>query len=114
VGILSGAVLAGQRGHNSAADEIGVGLLAAGVLSKIFSAATTPEADVRSWDNLPRYLTFATLPLPPGRHAATVEFQDAAGRPLPNLTKNLTINVPSDPKEKIVFVSDQSVTPQTL
>ncbi|HLP78708.1 MAG TPA: hypothetical protein VK327_17520, partial [Candidatus Paceibacterota bacterium] len=115
VGIIAGAALIGtQQGRHSSADEVGLGLLAAGLLSKAFSAATTPDADVRSWDNLPRYLTFATVQLPPGQHAATIEFQDAAGRPLPNLTKNITINVPADGKDKVVFVSDQSVTPQTL
>jgi hypothetical protein len=114
VGIVSGALLATRRGHNSAADEVGLGLLAAGLLSKAFSAATTPSADIRTWDNLPRYLTFATLALPAGAHAATIEFQDAAGRPLPNLTKNITVNVPADGKDKVIFVSDQSVTPQTL
>src|SRR5690606_8881327 len=61
VGIISGAVLAGHRGRNSAADEVGVGLLAAGLISKLFSSATTPAADTRTWDNLPRYLTFAFL-----------------------------------------------------
>jgi hypothetical protein len=115
VGIMSGAaLLATQHGRHSAADEVGLGLLAAGVLSKIISEATTPEADVRSWDNLPRYLTFAQLQLPPGPHTATVEFLDGAGRLLPNLTKTITVNVPSDGKDKIVFVSDQSITPQTL
>jgi hypothetical protein len=113
-GIISGAVLATHRGRNSAADEVGLGLLAAGLLSKAFSAATTPSADIRTWDNLPRYITFAHLQLPPGAHAATIEFQDPAGRPLPDLTKNITINVPTDGRDKIVFVSDQSVTPQNL
>ncbi len=113
VGLIGGAVMATQRGRNSAVDEVGLGLLAAGVLSKIVSAATTPEADVRTWDNLPRYITFAQLQLAPGQHTATVEFQDAAGRPLPSLTKTITINVPES-GDKVVFVSDQSTTPQTL
>lgn len=114
VGIIGGAVLAtSQQGRHSAADEVGLGLLAAGVLSKIISAAATPSADIRSWDNLPRYLTFATLKLPAGEHTATIEFQDAAGRPLANLTKTVTINVPAE-GDKVVFVSDQSVTPQIL
>lgn len=112
--IISGAVLAtGQQGRKTVADEVGLGLVAAGLLSKLLSAATTPSADIRSWDNLPRYLTFATLELPPGEHTATVEFQDAAGRPLSGMTKTVTINVPSE-GDKIVFVSDQSVTPQHL
>jgi hypothetical protein len=113
-GIISGAILSTHRGRNSAADEIGVGLLAAGVLSKLFSAATTPAADTRSWDNLPRYLTFAHLSLEPGQHAATVEFRDSAGRAVPSLAKSITIEVPPAIPQKVVFVSDQSPTPQTL
>src|SRR6266511_5047442 len=37
--IISGAILATQQGRHSVADEVGVGLLAAGVVSKIFAAA---------------------------------------------------------------------------
>ena len=42
--IVGGAVMATQQGHGSAIDEAGAGLLIAGVLSKIISAATTPHA----------------------------------------------------------------------
>jgi hypothetical protein len=112
--IISGAVLANQRGRNSSVDEVGAGLLAAGLLTKLFSEAATPSADTRTWGNLPRYLTFAHLTLPPGQHSATIEFLDGANRLLPNLTKTITIHVPADGKDKIVFVSDQSITPQTL
>jgi hypothetical protein len=110
--IIGGAIAANQ--HNRTSQEVGLGLIAAGALSKIISAATTPAADTRSWDNLPRFLTFAHMALPPGQHTARVEFLDAAGRLLPSLTKTITINVPADSKDKIVFVSDQSITPQTL
>lgn len=113
--IISGAVLAGtQHGRGNAGDEIGAGLLVAGILSKVVSAATTPAADIRAWNNLPRYLSFASLRLPPGEHQLTVEFQDASGSPLPTVTKELTVKVSPDQKDKIVFVSDQSSTPQTL
>jgi hypothetical protein len=112
--LISGAVLASHHGEKSSADEVGAGLMAAGFLAKIFSAATTPAADTRSWDNLPRYLTFAHLSLPPGQHTAKVEFLDGADRLLPGLTKSITFNVPPDGNDKVVFVSDQSTTPQTL
>jgi tetratricopeptide (TPR) repeat protein len=113
--IISGAVLAtSQRGRNSAADEIGAGLIVAGLLSKIVSASTTPTADTRAWDNLPRYLSFANLSLSPGEHTLVIEFTDAAGKLLPNLTKTVTVNVPPDDTDKVVFISDQSITPKTL
>jgi tetratricopeptide (TPR) repeat protein len=112
--IGGGAAIMSGNGHDATANEVGVGLLAAGVISKIFSAATTPEADVRAWDNLPRYLSFANLVLPPGTHTVTVEFHDASGHVMANLTKTVTVNVPSDGKDKVIFVSDQSLTPQTI
>ena len=110
--IIGGAVAASSR--NQTSEEVGLGLIAAGVISKFVSAATTPEADIRTCDNLPRYLTFAAVELPPGPHTATVEFQDRFGNPMPQLTKTITINVPADKHDKVVFVSDASTTPQTL
>ncbi|MFO1487004.1 MAG: hypothetical protein U1F65_00865 [Verrucomicrobiota bacterium] len=110
--IIGGAVAASQRNRTS--QEVGLGLIAAGVVSEIISGATTPAADVRSWSNLPRYLSFASLSLPPGQHTATIEFFDGDGKVLPNLTKTLTLEVPADGKDKVVFVSDKSTTPQHL
>jgi len=104
---LSGAVLASQQGRRSNVDEVGAGLLAFGLLSKVVSAATTPAADTRTWDNLPQYLSFAALRLPAGEHAATVEFQDAAGRPISSLTRSITIQVPATDRDTVVFISDK-------
>lgn len=108
--IIGGAIAAQNRGS----EDVGLGLLAAGILTKIVSGATTPAADIRAWDNLPRYLSFAALQLPPGQHVATIEFRDSGGTPLPNLTKTVTINVPADGHDKVVFVSDTSLTPLTI
>ena len=110
--IVGGAIAASQ--HNRTSQEVGLGLIAAGLISKIVSASTTPAADTRAWSNLPRYLSFAAVQLPPGRHTATIEFRGADGGVLPNFTKTFTIDVPSDGKDKVVFVSDQSLTPQTI
>jgi len=108
VAIISGAILAGQQGRHSAADEVGVGLLAAGVLSKIFSAATTPAADTRSWDNLPQNLGLAALVLAPGQHAVTVEYLDGAGHPISSMTRTVTIEVLDPPRDTVIFVSDKN------
>lgn len=112
VGIVAGAMAASS--DNRTADEVGLGLMAAGVITEAISASVTPRADTRTWDNLPRYLSFAAMNLPPGPHTATVEFLGRGGQPLPNLTKTITINVSSDQRDKVVFVSDRSKTPQTL
>lgn len=109
--IVSGAVLGTATRHN---EEAALGLVAAGVLSKIFSSVTKPEADTRAWDNLPLFLSFASIPLPPGQYPATVEFLDRQHRPVPALTKQLTVNIPAGKGDKVIFLSDQSITPQTL
>src|SRR5205809_2003670 len=106
--IISGAILAGQQDRHSVADEVGVGLLAAGVITKIFSAATTPAADTRAWDNLPQYLSFASTQLRAGAHTVTVEFLDAGGSPMANLTRTVTINVSDPARDTVVFVSDKN------
>lgn len=108
------AAILADNGHDATANEVGAGLIVAGLLSKIVSSATMPEADIRAWDDLPHYLSFASLPLAPGEHQATVEFLDPAGQVMPGLTKTLMINVTADGKDKVVFVSDQSLTPQTI
>jgi hypothetical protein len=113
--IISGAVLAGAgAGGHSAADEVGAGLIVAGVLSKIVSAATTPHADTRTWDSLPLYLSFGSMQLPPGPYTATVEFLDPQRRAIAGLTKTVTFTVPNGSRDTVIYVSDKSTTPQTL
>ena len=108
VAIIGGAILASQQGHHSAADEVGLGLLAAGVISKIFSAATTPAADTRAWDNLPQFLSFGAARLPAGPQAVTVEFLDANGSPISNLTTTVAINVSDPARDTVIFISDKT------
>jgi hypothetical protein len=110
--LVGGTIAASQ--HNRTSQQVGIGLIAAGVMAKMVSAATTPAADIRAWDNLPRYLGFAALRVPPGQHLATIQFRDAAGKTLPTFAKQITFNVSSGPKDTVLFVSDQSSTPQTL
>jgi hypothetical protein len=110
--MIGGAIAA--TSENQTSQEVGLGLMAAGLIAKIVSSATTPAADTRMWDNLPRYLSFGTMHLAPGEHVATIEFFDAAGQLNSILTKTITINVPTDQRDKVVFVSDTSLTPQTI
>ena len=110
--IAGGAVLATSR--NREAQLAGLALAGAGVVTKIFSAAATPEADVRMWDNLPLYLSFVALELPTGQQTLTVDFLDGTGRVLAGQTKTVNLNVPAGAGDKVVYVSDKSITPQTL
>jgi hypothetical protein len=111
---LVGGLATAVASNNRTAQEVGLGVALAGLVSKVVSAATVPAADTRSWENLPRYLSFASVPLPPGQHVATVQFLDGAGRVVPNLTKTITVNITTTDRDKVVFVSDTSITPQTL
>ncbi|MCD6339889.1 MAG: tetratricopeptide repeat protein [Verrucomicrobia bacterium] len=106
--LITGAALAVNR----KTDEAGLALLAAGAVSKILAAAAQPQADTRMWDNLPLYLTFAAFRLPPGAYQASFEFLDADRKPFPELTKIVKFRVPADGRDTVLFVSDQSLSPQ--
>jgi hypothetical protein len=93
---------------HSETQEAGLGLAAAGLLSKLISAATTPAADTRCWDNLPQYLSFAALRLPPGRHTATVEFLDDRGSPIASSTKTISFDLSDTQRDAVIFVSDKN------
>jgi len=111
--IVGGAVLASAgQGRHSAADEVGAGLIIAGLVSKIASAATTPEADVRCWETLPQFLALGQFKLSPGEHSATVSFLNASGASETKFTKHITFIVPEG-RDAVIYVSDQSTTPQT-
>ena len=105
--IIAGAIMASQQSHDSPVNEIGLGLLAAGVLSKVFSAATTPAADTRAWDNLPQYLSFAGATVQPGDYELEVEFLDDQGQPLTDRTRKVRVRVEPD-RDTVVFVSDNN------
>jgi hypothetical protein len=105
--IIAGAIMATQQGHDSPVDEIGVGLMAAGVLSKLFSAATTPAADTRTWDNLPQYLSFAAATVQPGDYELEVEFLDGGDQPITERTRKVQVRVEPG-RDTVVFVSDNN------
>jgi hypothetical protein len=109
---MIGGLTTAAASNNRTTQSVGLGLALAGLISKGISAATTPEADTRTWDNLPQYISFAAMKLTPGEHAVTIECRDRNGRSTPKWTKNFTINAPAD-RDKVVFVSDTSTTPQT-
>ena len=111
---LIGGLATAAASDNRTAQQVGLGIALAGLVSKVVSAATVPAADTRSWDNLPRYLSFVNVPLPVGQHVATIQFLDASGRVVPYLTKTITVNITTTDRDKVVFVSDTSITPQTL
>lgn len=111
---LIGGLGTAMLSHDRTAQQVGLGITLAGLITKGISAATTPAADVRAWDNLPQFLSFASFSLPAGQHHLTVEFLDAGGNVMANLTKTVTLNIPDTDRDKVIFVSDTSLTPQTL
>ncbi len=110
MGGLTTAAVSGDR----TAQEVGLGIALAGLVTTIVSAATVPAADTRTWDNLPQFLSFACFPLPVGQHVVTVQFLDPSRRVQANLTKTIHLDITTTERDKVVFVSDSSVTPQTL
>ncbi|HYE33523.1 MAG TPA: hypothetical protein VEH27_19030 [Methylomirabilota bacterium] len=102
--IISGMAVGAADRRNS---EVALGLAAFGVLSKIVSASTTPRADTRTWDNLPQYISFAALQLPPGTHEVTVDFFDGGGNVIPSRSRKVSVNVPSTGNDVVIFASDR-------
>jgi hypothetical protein len=97
--IISSLALAASDQGEAAAIVGGIGLL-----SKIVSAASNPAADVRTWDNLPRYLSFAALELPAGPHSVSLDFLDGSGRLL--VTKKVSFTVADPRRDTVLFVSE--------
>lgn len=84
---------------------IGLGII--GVASKLFSAATETRADTRTWDNLPQYLSFGALRLPPGEHPALLQFYDAEGKAIEDLTRRVALTVMDPARDTVIFLSEQ-------
>lgn len=102
--LISSVILATDR----RTDEAALGLAAFGLLSKVVSAATTPRADTRAWDNLPQHIGFTALALPPGTHPLTIEFLDAQGRPIPQLKQDRSVTVSAGGSDVVLFLSDRN------
>lgn len=103
--LISGAILSTQQGRGSSLDEVGAGLLVAGLVGKLISAATTPRADTRQWDNLPNLLGFATLQLPAGQHTLVADFVDAQSRVTTSKQAVFSV-VPG--RDVVLFFSDRN------
>lgn len=104
--LITGAAL--TTSHHQETQLAGAALLGAGLVTKIFSAATTPAADTRMWDNLPLYLSFVALELAPGPHTLTVEFLDGQDAAVAGLTRTVNLTVPEgSTQDTVVYVSEK-------
>ena len=111
---LAGAVIAsdearrrdrhGRDGDDAGAAALGLGVI--GVIGKVVSAATRPEADTRQWNNLPQRLSFAALRLPPGNHSGRLEFLDREGRVLAARTRTVSFDVAEGDRDTVVILSE--------
>lgn len=88
------------------AEKAAIALGVIGLIGKIAAAATQTHADIRMWENLPQYLSFAALHLSPGEHPATLRFFDANGQAVPELTRPLTLTVGDRAKDTVIILSE--------
>jgi tetratricopeptide (TPR) repeat protein len=95
----TGAIIAGAgvaaTSRSGAQSLVGLGLIVGGLITKGVSAATTPEADIRAWDNLPQGIFLASLKLPAAPQTLTLEALDQNGKSLKQISQ--TINVTPTP-----------------
>ncbi|MBI5766874.1 MAG: hypothetical protein HZA93_03715 [Verrucomicrobia bacterium] len=95
-----------EEDKSDGAEAAAIALGAIGVISKIASAATETRADTRTWDNLPQYLSFAALKLPPGEHPGILQFYDADGRVVADLTRRVNLTVGDPTKDTVAIFSE--------
>jgi len=81
VGALTALSAGNTSGNSGGVALAGAAILMAGMVAKGVAAATTPEADVRYWDNLPDRVHVATLRLDDPPATGTVTFRDPGLRP---------------------------------
>jgi tetratricopeptide (TPR) repeat protein len=98
---MAAGTAAAATGDRDAAAVGGI-VAAVGLVSYLISASANPTADVRMWENLPRYLTVAWLDLPPGRHAGVLEARLDAQ---PLATVPFEVEIP-DTAAPVIFLSD--------
>ncbi len=97
---------AAKEEKNYDAEDTAIALGVIGLIGKAAAAATTPRADTRGWDNLPQYLSFSALRLPPGAYPATLQFFDAQGQPVADLTRRFTLTVDAPARDTVVILSE--------
>ncbi|HWA11174.1 MAG TPA: hypothetical protein VG838_17160 [Opitutaceae bacterium] len=91
---------------NYDAENAAIALGVIGILGKVAAAATTPRADTRMWNNLPQYLSFSALRLAPGAYPATLQFYDAQGQVVADLTRRFTLAVGEPGRDTVVILSE--------
>lgn len=98
---MAAGTAAAATGDRDAAAVGGI-VAAVGLMSYLISASANPTADVRMWENLPRYLTIAWLDLSPGHHAGMLEtLLDGQ----PSAAVPFEVEIPDD-DAPIIFLSD--------
>jgi hypothetical protein len=117
---LAGAAVAYQKdekrkdeGKEPKHEDAAAVMATIGVISKVLAASTQTRADTRSWDNLPRYVSFAALRLAPGDYSATVQFLDQKLEPMPTRTQHVVLRVPATGGDTVVFLSEFTKKPAT-
>ncbi|MCA8951469.1 MAG: hypothetical protein KDE27_18320 [Planctomycetes bacterium] len=78
---------------------------ATGGVLLLLGALTSTRADVRCWPTLPATVQVLCADLQPGSHDLVIEFLDPAGRPLPELRQEWTIDVPEGGESWFLFRS---------
>ncbi len=99
LGLAGGAVVASQTEKSGIAAGV-LGLAAIG--TGIFSAVTQPEADLRSWENLPHSLHFVFLNIPP--EGAEILWQGVGSSSQKKPMETLKISRDPEQKIKVLWV----------
>lgn len=100
---LAGAILLGHGINDRGAGRRDA-LIAGGSLL-LLSLLTSASADIRHWPTLPSTVQALVADVAPGSHRLRVEFLDARGWTIPDLTQDWTVVVPQQGESYYLFRS---------
>jgi hypothetical protein len=95
-----------ERDRDAERAALALGVI--GVISKIASVATIAEADTRTWDNLPQYLSFGSIALPPGEYEAELEFLDSSERRIGDLSRRVLVQIGPADRDSVILLGEQA------
>ncbi|MDX2225549.1 MAG: tetratricopeptide repeat protein [Verrucomicrobiae bacterium] len=100
--LLMGGGVAGVEGLNRGDDTVAIAggaAFLAGLISKAVSSATTPQADIRSWDTLPSAVFLGFGPVPDAGGTVTLRFLNKSH----GAEVNTVLNLQTQPQGGVIW-----------
>ncbi len=98
--IVAGAATA-MTSRSDTQSLAGLGLVVGGIITKVVSSAAHPEADIRTWDNLPHSIFLTGFRCPAGITKVKIEARDGTDAVISTALKE--VNLGSDTEKRYIW-----------